>query len=307
MAVATWPEQGRSTARVEGLRLPIFIGLAYLPDIVTQAAHLWGAANPGAITHSIGFALGASVAVAWAGRFAGIGARRTCAIALALVLLHDIVDLFQAGDRMLFWPVSAARIGPDEAIIPRSLAGETAVFGAVVAGAFALNRLGGRRFVAAGHSSWAPAGAWLGMTIVACAAGTHVLRDRREDQLTQATRLLAARNYRGALAVLELAERWPSPAKPGRIDYLRGEAYAGLGDRTQAERHYLTSYSADPDYIWVIGDLAVFHAGSSLPRAERERLTTPLVERLTQEFSDHPALPRILARIDDKLNSPHIP
>jgi hypothetical protein len=107
--------------------------------------------------------------------------------------------------------------------------------------------------------------------------------------------------YQAALEVLARAEPWPSTTKPGRIDYVRAEAYAGMGDRRRAETYYLRAYRADPTYFWTVADLALFYASSGGPVAERRRLVAPYLNRLRSEFVGHPALPEILARVERKL------
>ena len=137
--------------------------------------------------------------------------------------------------------------------------------------------------------------------VVLAALVTHSLRDQREAQLDRGRTLVEQGAYQAALEALARAEPWPSPTKPGRIDYARAEAYAGMGDRQRAEVYYLRAYRADRTYFWVVADLALFYASSDLPVAERRRLAAPYLRRLRSEFAGNPALPEILARVERKL------
>jgi len=56
--------------------------------------------------------------------------------------------------------------------------------------------------------------------------------------------------------LLEASDRWPSTAKAGRTDYLRGVASLGEGERDKAEAYFLKSFRADSTYLWVVVDLA---------------------------------------------------
>jgi tetratricopeptide (TPR) repeat protein len=139
--------------------------------------------------------------------------------------------------------------------------------------------------------------------VLALAATTHHLRNTRERELAAAAARLEQGDYAGALSLLDRAERWPSTARPGRIDDLRGQAWEGLGERTRAEASYLRAYRADPGYFWLVVDLAAFYASSDEPRNERRRRVSPLVQRLREEFANEPAMPAAVDRILRKLGS----
>jgi tetratricopeptide (TPR) repeat protein len=146
---------------------------------------------------------------------------------------------------------------------------------------------------------------WLGrgfiLAVVSAAVVTHLLRDTRDSQLEAGRALVEQRAYQAALEVLARAELWPSTTKPGRVDYVRGEAYAGMADRPRAEAYYLRAYLADPTYFWAVADLALFYASSDEPVAERRRLVAPYLTRLRSEFAGHSALPQVLARVERQL------
>jgi tetratricopeptide (TPR) repeat protein len=146
---------------------------------------------------------------------------------------------------------------------------------------------------------------WLGrafiLAVVSAAVVTHSLRDARDSQLEAGRALVEQRAYQAALEVLARAEPWPSTTKPGRIDYVRAEAYAGMGDRRRAEASYLRACLADRTYFWAVADLTLFYASSDEPAAERRRLVAPYLNRLRGEFAGHPALPKVLARVERQL------
>ena len=78
---------------------------------------------------------------------------------------------------------------------------------------------------------------------------------------------------------------------------MKAIAYDRLGQRQEAESLYLRSYSADPDYFWCVGDLALFYAKSALPLSERRRLTEPYLQRLEKDFPGHRDLHEYLTAI----------
>ena len=147
--------------------------------------------------------------------------------------------------------------------------------------------------------------AWPGpasiVAIVLAALITHMLRDAREADLEMGRALVRERAYRAALEALTRADRWPSTARPGRIDHVRAEAYLGLGDRRAAELAYLRADRADPTYFWTVADLALFYASSSESLAERRRLVEPYAKRLRSKFVGNPDVPKILTRIERQL------
>jgi hypothetical protein len=123
----------------------------------------------------------------------------------------------------------------------------------------------------------------------------------REAQLEQARRLTHEYHaYQTALATLNLAERWPSTAKPGRIDYLRAWTYEQLKDRKRAEFYYLRSYHADPSYFWTVADLVLFYASSAGPELDRRRAAAPYLSRLREDFSNHQQLHEVLNQVDQR-------
>jgi hypothetical protein len=293
--------------RAAHLWMPAVVVLAYLPDLVTQLGLLAGLAPARAVGHSALVALALAAAVAAVAATIGqVSPARLFAVTLGSALLHDLLDVAQSTDRMPWWPLSARALELP-AIIPEDARHETILFAALFA-AFLLVRAAWRR----GRAATAPPVAApsrlatvLVVSMVALAAGTHYLRDVREQQLESARGLLEQGRFAEARARLEAAERWPATAKPGRILHLRGEAWRGLGDPRRAERDYLASYEADPHFFWLVADLAMLYASADgQPAAERRRRVEPYLARLRQEFAAEPARAAILARIERALARP---
>jgi hypothetical protein len=296
------------------LWLPAVVTLAYLPDIVAQLGLIAGWSDGRLLGHSVMFALAVSPAIAAVlVRLTAVSFTRAFVTALVSLLVHDVLDLAQATDRAPWWPLSDRPVGFDLGIIPMVLMGEAAMFGGLLLAFLALRHLAhqwvGRRAVDPPVSG--PGFAWIVwlcrafiVAVVVAAVVTHSLRDAREAQLETARDLVEQRAYQAGLEALARAEPWPSTTKPGRIDYVRAEAYAGMGDRRRAETYYLRAYRADRTYFWAVADLAFFYASSGEPVAERRRLAAPYLSRLRSEFAGHPALPQILERVERKLEAP---
>lgn len=291
---------------------PIVVGLAYLPDIANQLASLLGASDARVVTHSFLFGLVASLAVGLLlSRFCGIPWRRAAAVSLFSILTHDVLDLLQATDRQPWWPFSQRTVGFGDGLIPLDPVHEVVLFGAaflVFLGGFLLfGRL--RKPLSSGRGSECSVGVrWVGrgvlLAIILSACVTHYLRGVREMQYEEILVLLNENNFRGVLELADQAQRWPSVAKPGRLDYVRAVVHDSRGERDRAEEYYLRADRADPSYFWVVADLAVFHARGDGPPSERCRLSAPYVERLRRDFADHAALPGVLDRIERKLAAP---
>jgi hypothetical protein len=291
---------------------PIVVGLAYLPDIASQMAVLVGLAGAHVVTHSVLFALlaalGAAVVLARLGLMPGWYA---FGLSLLCFVLHDVLDLLETTTWRPWWPLGVRLTGLHQEVIPVNSYQEALLFGTAF-GAFALGRWLVRRWrhrVETSPSAEAPpnrGAVWasraLMLTILLCACGSHYLRSVRERDLGEVYRLLASRQYAAALQASERAARWPCPAKPGQLDYVRAEAYRGLGDYHRAEEHYLRSCQADPSYFWTVADLAIFYASSDQPRETRRRQVVPYVDKLRKEFAQEPYLPRVLSRIERRLS-----
>ena len=296
---------------LRGLWLPGFVGLSYVPDIAAQLGTFAGVSDAGAVAHSAGFALGFSVIVAgFAARFAGVRPGRAFALVFLVVGLHVLMDVLQATNRVVWWPFSPRTVRLASPWLPPSGWGEGLLFGGLF-GLFVLLRFLWRRRrgripmrPVVRHGRRERVGHLLTGLIFVLAGGTHALRSIRAGQFDRGQERLARRDFAGALAAFRRAEGWPGAGKPGRIDYGKAEAYLGLGDRARAERYYLASLRADPDYFWALADLAVFYASTDEPVAVRRVRVRPYLERLRTDFADHPRLPRVMARVRRRLAVP---
>lgn len=287
-----------------GWRIVAVIALAYVPDIVAQLAAAVGRRYFGFLSHSVGFALVAAMAVgllAW--RLRGSG-RQAFWLCLFSVLLHDAMDFTQSGDRWYGWPFYAGELGPRRPVIPRGLVSELVFFGLP-----ALALVVARRGWAPLAPGWRDRG-WrrlqgplIALAIIGLASVVDYVRDLRGDQLDEASTLIAERRFDEAFVKLEQAARWPFPARQSRIDYARAEAFAAMGDRRQAEQLYLSAYRSDPGYFWVVADLAEFYARADLPRSERVRLAQPYIDRLRRDFAAEPSLAPVLRRVQRLLDA----
>lgn len=312
IGILTKPERAAhpsSRPLVSELWFAITLVLAYLPDIVTQLTQFTGWRDARVVSHSVLFALIASALIAPPlSRMSSVSLRRCFGISLFSILLHDLLDLAQSTDRLPLWPIPAQPVGLN--IIPTDSLFEALLFASIFIiflcwrhlvlkqtpdrDAGPPTRRSNIRLIWIGRSTVA--------VIILIAIFTHYLRGIREHQLYEAHALLKQHDYPGILKKVELAEGWPSTAKPGRIDYLKALANEGLGNREQAEQYYLRSYRADPGYFWCVVDLAMFYASTPRPVSERRRLVAPFIDRMRREFSSHKDFKRYLAKIDRKLS-----
>lgn len=283
--------------------VPAAVVLAYFPDLAAQMMLMAGQHHAYLVAHSLVFALFAACVLTPLVRALGRPSwPRAGSVTFLSILGHDLLDVAQATDREPFWPVSDYRLHIDW--IPKT-ASQEAVWSLLAFLAFLLTRhlLQGRA------PSSPPARSARSVlttraavcTLILAAAGTHGLRATREKQLYRAHSLLALGDYRSALHAAEQASLWPSTAKPGRLDYLRAEAYALTGNSQRAEEHYLRAYDGDPDYFWCIADLALYYASSDRPLGERRRLAGPYRTRLAQNFGKHGETQSYLKKIDHAL------
>ncbi len=290
------------------LWLPAGVVLAYLPDIAAEGLRAIGLRDARLLTHSVWFAIASSAVIALALARAGVSLGRVFGVSCVSVLGHDLLDLLQSTDRMPLWPLVKQPMHLGAGLLPTSPAWELVGFGAAFGAFVALRRRWHHAAPGAGSTAPRPRAVWLARgsiaAVVLAALATHVLRDVRERDLERGRLLIEAGSYAQGLAVVEGARRWPSTAKPGRSEYLKAEAYAGLGDAPKAEFYYLRAYEADPTYFWVVADLAVFYASADRSDGERRRLAAVYVDRLRTDFAERPELPQILARIERKLRQP---
>lgn len=305
--------QSQRDGRTLGLRAlalwtPLVVGLSYLPDVITQTGSLAGIARASLVGHSliVGVIAGVAIGAAWAWA-SGVSFVRALAVSIGSILGHDILDMMVATDRAPFWPWSTRIVSITSPYPHRPLF--EAVFVLLFA-AYAAWRLrsdkpsGTLRSLGIGSArgsatAWA---AWGAVLILMLAAfSIRGLRGQRERAAREAGQLLDQGRYADALRVADTADHWPWPARPGRLDLMRGEAHDGLGESAVAERYFLQAYEKDPTNFWAVADLAEFYAARNVPAAERRRSSQPYTDELRTRFPGHERLPEVLARVDRKL------
>lgn len=291
---------------------PILVGLSYLPDITAQLVTLTGVVPVGGTrvaTHSVVFAVGGTLLFGLVlGRAAGIGLARGLLIAGLCIAGHVLLDFLQGSDSYPLWPLSRQPIDLPWQLIPVSMRGEVTLLGgisgALIAGyaAFRLVQEGKaavRSMLAGGRLAWGARA--LIVLILAAALGTHYLREERAQQLDTAWLLIRKGRSAEALPFIDRADHWPRTAGAGRIEYMRGAAYEGLGDRRRAEAWYLRAIEADPGFYWALADLTELYANSREPLAGRRRRVEPCVALLKERFPKSGNLPELLKRLGRKL------
>jgi hypothetical protein len=210
--------------------------------------------------------------------------------------VHDGMDILQSPRRMPLWPLPlVVNVGR---WIPSTLQGEL-IACLPLLGAAVAYQWWKRRLRIPSRRDWV--GLSVVVAIVVAATVASEIRDRRERALIRARALAESGQFNAALEESKSADGWPYPTAPGRIDYVRAVAWWGLGRTDLAEQLYLRSYEADPDYIWVVGDLAAIYASSDQPVEERTRRAAPWLTILRDRFPDDPALPRLVARVQREL------
>ena len=299
LAVASWGEASGRIVKPHafGRRVLLLVALAYLPDLTSQAGVLAGFRGASVIGHSLLYATALSLLLApLVARISRLSFGQSAALVAFSMAVHDGMDILQSPRRMPLWPLPlVVNVGR---WIPSTLQGELIaclpLLGAAVAYQWWKHRLRipSRRD-------------WVGLSvvvaIVVAATVASEIRDRRERALNRARALAESGQFNAALEESKSADGWPYPTAPGRIDYVRALAWWGLGRTDLAEQLYLRSYEADPDYIWVVGDLAALYASSDQPVEERTRRAAPWLTILRDRFPEDPALPRLVARVQREL------
>ncbi len=282
----------------------VLVTLAYVPDILAYLMLMAGRPGTTYVTHSLVLAVALSVPGAWAvSRMTGVSRLAGFMYAAGSIGLHDFLDVLESTDRMPFWPFSTWR--PHGVLMSAAWNARVPLIVVTIC-------------VVAAMASWIwrsrriyqirPGRDWRDLMfivlVIVAAVGTNDLRAERNTAVRRARLLLERGDYRGALTLCDAAEPWPSQARAGRIDHLRGDAWLGLGDVGQAEQYYLRSYRADPSYIWTVADLAELYASEEGSPAERQRRAQRWMHLLQSRFAAHPAMPALLTRAEQALIVP---
>ena len=229
-----------------------------LPDIFCELFHFFGWRSGRLFSHSIVFALSASLGLFYPmSRLGPFSFRRAFAIPLVSILIHDLLDLLQHTDRMPLWPAIKDPVTTNLIILPSEPHLEVLLFGSaflLLSSLYLIRTRDSKPPIASTRKPlkgrlplWISRGLIIAITV--SAGLTHYLRNLRDEDLRQARSFLQGHDYEAVIKKATAAERWPSTAKPGRTDYLRAVAYENLGNRKAAEQYYLRSYAADSDYF----------------------------------------------------------
>lgn len=289
------------------LWMPALVGLAYLPDVITQLGFWMGYPSARLAGHSVPLGLLAGLLIGiGAARLVGGSPRLLSALAAGTILLHDVFDLVQDFDRAPFWPISARVLGSGGVDLPNRLLSELLIFGVPCALYEAWRFHRRRRGSPVGERRPASTLVWVGRGLVIAlllsAVAVQLTRGDRRRQMSLAQRLLDSGRYAEALAAANAADRWPLTTSPGRLDLVRAEAYEGLGDHARAETFYLRAYRTDPENFWAVADLAEYYANHGTAAERRER-SAPYVEELQRRFPGNRALRAALDRVERRASS----
>jgi tetratricopeptide (TPR) repeat protein len=274
----------------ESVAVPAILAAAYLPDLLGQAGVVLGFAPARLYCHSL--VVGAVIIPIFALFLAPIlgGFKKSLWLIGLSVGLHDVLDILQSSDRLPLYPISTV---PTRLPVhlPGGLLNETMIFGGA---ALAIATLRGRESLLARSAPIARLVFLSAFGLLAVGAvGTSRLRNNREAQADAAMIAIEHGEYSKALGLLDAAAAWPAPSKPGRIDYLRGEAYDGLNDRASAESCYLLSLQKDPTYMWALADLVLFYVSGNESLDVRRAKALPYLRRLRAH--DEPYAGRVVA------------
>lgn len=268
--------------------LPWILLLAYFPDIASQLLLAGGFREGRLLGHSIWLALGAAAIASLLLRRTGLHTRVALVVAGAGPISHVLLDALQSTDRLPWWPLSRAPLLAGAPLLPGGSLGEVVVLAgcSLAAVAVALSRARSGQAIlrpvarqSLHRLSWS-----VSLAIVLAAAGVSVLRDSREKQFWDARLLILDGKLDQGLNLLESSDRWPFASPPGRADYLRGWAFLSQGKRELAELHFLRSYRADPSYLWVVVDTALFYAQGPYSTDARRTLAAPFLCDLASRF-----------------------
>jgi membrane-bound metal-dependent hydrolase YbcI (DUF457 family) len=109
----------------------LVVGASYLPDIATQSLSVVPFEGSRLLAHSIWFAGSAGLMAGLLAPFLGVPRRVLAGTVFLCIVLHDLMDVVQATDRMPFWPVSTWVPPFTLELLPSTLSGETLMWSPV--------------------------------------------------------------------------------------------------------------------------------------------------------------------------------
>jgi hypothetical protein len=290
--------------------VPILIFLNYLPDIIAQINSLLGLRGTETASHSVVSGVLYSLIIAPVLMvLAKLSFCRAFLISLCSILVHDLLDLLQAPERLFLWPFSPWRPSPEYTMTHMSARDEIIVFGFIYIAALIIYITCFYKHNSQPHhakTTQQQCIMWFArillISILMSAGATQYLRKVRVETFNQAKAVLGTtKNYTLGLALIEEAGRWPYGASFAWIDYFKAKAYWGLGDRNKAEQYYHRSLDENPWNFWCVGDVAILYASSNEQLADRRRRVFPYIKLLVENFSGHPSLHGYLKKIEDAL------
>jgi tetratricopeptide (TPR) repeat protein len=290
--------------------IPTCVALSYLPDVVTQSFETFGLAGIHELAHSMVFPLLAGVLFAWPiARLFNVSLMMAALVVCCSSLIHLLLDFLQKTDRWMYWPGRAMGIDIEGPLIPSDTLKEAALFATFFILFEIVYRVTTRSKRKAAslrtdthrrrtqrHLTMAAVMMTTGIFVFAVT--THYLRGVRQRQLLAGYELITEAKYHEALASLDRADTWPHTTHPGRIAFFRAQAYRGLGQRQVAEEYYLRSLEGDPDWFWILADLATFYATGPEPVEKKREKASPYIKRLSDEYLDHRNYAHVMKKLD---------
>jgi hypothetical protein len=188
------------------------------------------------------------------------------------------------------WPFSTTLFGNGITIIPHNPTKEALLFGCIyclVLSWYLFQRRGRKSVHTCNHmppfrQKWSER--ILIGTIILIVLATYHLRVQRTDSFQQAMSYFHHQDYSNALRLINMVDKWPRIAKPGRLDYLRGVIYMQQHRPVLAEKYLLLSYNRNQNFFWCIGDLALLYAKTHKTHSQRIALTEPYLRKMRNNF-----------------------
>jgi len=287
---------------------------SYLPDIVSQCCLYFDWYDGRLLAHSILFAFLFSPAAGLIlNRLTSFTKKQCFLLAFTTIMLHDLLDILQSTDRQPLWPFSTTLFGNGITIIPHNPTKEALLFGCIyclVLSWYLFQRRGRKSVHTCNHmppfrQKWSER--ILIGTIILIVLATYHLRVQRTHSFQQAMFYFHHQDYSNALRLINMVDKWPRIAKPGRLDYLRGVIYMQQHRPVLAEKYLLLSYNRNQNFFWCIGDLALLYAKTHKTHSQRIALTEPYLRKMRNNFSHHQDFSQYMQKIQLALASRHPP